>query len=226
MPQSFYVPEGSNGTAFTQDDHNLEMADTVDGLAQKNARMWQLIALVSLSSFFIALGVLIYAVTLPKTVPVVVTVNPEGEAAYAGKIDKSAYGKAAVPDIAKEYQIKRLLSKMHQWVADKEAQHLYIAEAQSIVQSSAVRQLDLFFRSNNPFADFGNRTRSVSIEPPLKQTDRTYIVYFTTVEKHRSGYEGKRIRWSALVNLDQYEPSIENPLGLYITSFDLKAIEE
>jgi type IV secretion system protein VirB5 len=226
MPQSFYVPEGSNGTAITQDDHNLETADTVDGLAQKNARMWQLIALVSLSSFFIALGVLIYAVTLPKTVPVVVTVNPEGEAAYVGKIDKSAYGKTAVPDIAKEYQIKRLISKMHQWAADKEAQQLYIAEARSIVQSNAVRQLDLFFRSNNPFADFGDKTRSISIEPPLKQTEKTYIVYFTTVEKHRSGYEGKRIRWSALINLDQYEPSIENPLGLYITNFDIKAIEE
>ena len=226
MPQSFYASEGSNGTAFTQDDHNLEMADTIDGLAQKNARTWQIIALVSLSSFFIALGVLVYAVTLPKTVPVVVTVNPEGEAAYAGKIDKSAYGKTAVPDIAKEYQIKRLLTKMHQWVADKEAQQLYIAEAQSIVQSSAVRQLDLFFRSNNPFADFGNKTRSISIEPPLKQTEKTYIVYFTTVEKHRSGYEGKRIRWSALINLDQYEPGIENPLGLYITNFDIKAIEE
>jgi type IV secretion system protein VirB5 len=226
MPQSFYVPEGANGTAFTQDDHNLEMADTIDGLAQKNARMWQIIALVSLSSFFVALGVLIYAVTLPKTVPVVVTVNPEGEAAYIGKIDKSAYGKTAVPDIAREYQVKRLLTKMHQWVADKEAQQAYIAEAQSIVQSSAVRQLDHFFRSNNPFAEYGNKTRSISIEPPLKQTDKTYIVYFTTVEKQRSGYEGKRVRWSALINLDQYEPSIENPLGLYITNFDLKAVEE
>jgi type IV secretion system protein VirB5 len=226
MPQSFYVPEGANRTAFTQDDRNLEMADTIDGLAQKNARMWQLIAIVSLSSFFIALGVLVYAVSLPKTVPVVVTVNPEGEAAYAGKIDRAAYGKAAVPDIAKEYQIKRLLTKMHQWVADKEAQQSYIVEAQSIVQSNAVRQLDLFFRANNPFAEFGNKTRSIAIEPPLKQTEKTYIVYFTTLEKHRSGYEGKKIRWSALVNLDQYEPSIENPLGLYITNFDVKAVEE
>jgi hypothetical protein len=52
MSQSFYIPEGSNGTAFAQDDHNLEMADTIDGLAQKNARTWQIIALVSLSSFF------------------------------------------------------------------------------------------------------------------------------------------------------------------------------
>jgi type IV secretion system protein VirB5 len=226
MPQSFYIPEGTNGTAFTRDDHNLEMADTIDGLAQKNARTWQIIALVSLSSFFVALGVLIYAVTLPKTVPMVVTVNPDGEASYIGKIDNSAYGKTAVPDIAREYQVKRLLTKMHQWVADKEAQQTYIAEAQSVVQSSAVRQLDHFFRSNNPFAEYGNKTRSISIEPPLKQTDKTYIVYFTTIEKLRSGYEGKRVRWSGLINLDQYEPSIENPLGLYITNFDIKAIEE
>jgi hypothetical protein len=113
MPQSFYVPEGTNGTTFIQNDQNLERADTIDGLAQKNVRMRQIIALVSLSSFFIALGVLIYAVTLPKTVPVVVTVNPEGEAGYVGKIDKSSYGKTAVPDIAKEYQVKRLLTKMH-----------------------------------------------------------------------------------------------------------------
>jgi type IV secretion system protein VirB5 len=226
MPQSFYVPEGANGTAFTQDDRSLETADTVDGLAQKNARMWQIIALVSLSSFFISLGILVYAVTLPKTVPVVVTVNPEGEAAYAGKIDKSAYGKTAVPDVAKEYQIKRLLTKMHQWTADKEAQQSYIAEARSIVQSNAVRQLDLFFRSNNPFTEFGDKTRSVSVEPPLKQTEKTYIVYFTTLEKHRGGYEGKKIRWSALVNLDRYEPGIENPLGLYITNFDIKAVGE
>jgi hypothetical protein len=50
MPQSFYVPEGANGTAFTQDDHNLEMADTIDGLAQKNARMRQIIARVPFGS--------------------------------------------------------------------------------------------------------------------------------------------------------------------------------
>jgi type IV secretion system protein VirB5 len=227
MPQSFYASEGTNGTAFTQEGiRNLEMADTVNGLAQKNARMWQIIALVSLSSFFIALGLLIYTVNLPKTVPVVVTVNPEGEASYIGKIDKANYGNTTVPEIAREYQIKRLLTKMHQWVIDKEAQQSYIAESMSIVQSSAVRELDRFYRENNPFADFGNKTRSVSIEPPLKQTDKTYIVYFTTTEKNRSGYDGKKIRWSALINIDMYEPSPDNPLGIYITNFDIKPIEE
>jgi type IV secretion system protein VirB5 len=226
MPQVFYASEGTNGTAFTQDEKNLETADTINGLAQKNARTWQIIALVSLASFFISLGILIYAVNLPRTVPVVVTVNPEGEASYIGKIDKSQYGSSSVPDIAREYQIKRLLNRMHQWVIDKEAQQAYISEAMSIVQSNAVWQLDLFFRSNNPFANLGDKTRSVSIEPPLKQTERTWIVYFTTVEKNRSGYETKRTRWGALVNIDSYEPTPENPLGVYITNFDIKSVEE
>jgi type IV secretory pathway TrbF-like protein len=115
---------------------------------------------------------------------------------------------------------------MHQWVIDKEAQQAYISEAMSVVQSNAIRQLDLFFRSNNPFASLGDKTRSVSIEPPLKQTEKTWIVYFTTVEKNRSGYETKRTRWSALVNIDSYEPSPENPLGIYITNFDIKSVEE
>jgi type IV secretion system protein VirB5 len=226
MAQLFYASEGTNGTAFTEDDRNLETADTINGLAQKNARTWQIIALVSLASFFISLGILIYAVNLPRTVPVVVTVNPEGEAVYAGRIDKSLYGSASVPDIAREYQIKRLLNRMHQWVIDKDAQQAYISEAMALVQSSAARQLDLFFRSNNPFTHLGERTRSVLIESPLKQTEKTWIVYFTTIEKNRSGYETRRTRWSALVNIDSYEPTPENPLGIYITNFDLKSVEE
>jgi type IV secretion system protein VirB5 len=225
VPHVFYSNDGTNGTAFSQDDNNLELADTVNGIAQKNARMWQIIALVSLSSFFISLGILIYAVNLPKTVPVVVTVNPEGEAAYIGKINKSQY-KNYIPDIAKEYQIRRFLTKMHLWVIDREAQQSYVGEAMSVVQGSAIRELDIFFRANNPFTSLGDKTRSIVFEPLLKQTEKTYVVFFTTVEKNKSGFETVKIRWSALVNIDLYEPSPENPLGIFITNFDIKPMEE
>jgi type IV secretion system protein VirB5 len=226
MPQLYYASSGTNGTSFTQDDNNLEIADTINGLAQKNARTWQIIALVSLTSFFISLGILVYAVNLPKTVPVVVTVNNEGEAAFIGRIDKTRYGDTSVPDIAKEYQIKRLLSRMYQWIIDREAQQAYISEAMSLVQSGAVKELDLFFRADNPFASFGEKTRSITIEPPLKQTEKTWIVYFTTIEKNITGYETRKVRWSALINLDLYQPRPENPLGIYITNFDIKHVEE
>jgi type IV secretion system protein VirB5 len=187
--------------------------------------MWQIIALVSMASFFISLGVLVYAVNLPKTVPVIVTVNPEGQAAYVGRVDKSLYGNNSIPEIAKEYLITRILTLMYTLVIDRTAQQMYIDEAGAIVQSGAIRQLDLFYRTNNPFIRFGERTRIITIEPPLRQTEKTYIVYFTTAEKDRNGYTTHTARWSALINLDLFEPTVENPLGLYITNFDIKQLE-
>jgi type IV secretion system protein VirB5 len=224
---SFYPPSGDNHSRFTSDPADLALADTINGRAQKNARTWQIVALVSLSSFFISLGILGYAVTLPKTVPVIVTVNPEGRAQYVGRVDRSMYSStASVPEAAKLYSMRRLLTTMHTWVIDRDAQEMFIREAQSLVQSGAISQLDLFFRANNPFTGLGEITRSIEIDPPLKQTETTYIAYFTTAEKDRNGYTRKIARWSALINLDLFETTEQNPLGLYIVNFDIKQAEE
>jgi type IV secretion system protein VirB5 len=225
MDGPLYLPAGENVSRFTEDSKGLLLSDTVNGLAQKNARMWQIIALASLSAFFISLAVLVYAVNLPKTVPVIVTVNPEGQAAYVGRVEKSLYGNEAIPEIAKEYLIKRIITLMHILVIDQTAQQMYIDESIAIVQSGAIRQLDLFYRTNNPFVRFGERTRTVTIEPPLRQTEKTYIVYFTTADKDRNGYTVHTARWSALINIDLFEPTVQNPLGLYITNFDIKQLE-
>jgi hypothetical protein len=46
------------------------------------------------------------------------------------------------------------------------------------------------------------------------------------LERNLQGYEGKKTRWSALVNIDDaYEATEENPLGLYITNFNIKELE-
>jgi type IV secretion system protein VirB5 len=224
--RSFYPPDGGNSTAFTQTSKELPLLDTIQGTAQRNARTWQVVALASMSSFFISLILLAYAVSLPKTVPVIVTVSPDGEARYAGKVDRSAYGSTSVPDIAREYQIKKLISRMHSRVIDPQAQRLYVAETQAVVQSGAIRQLDSFYRADNPYDRIGEETRSVLIEPLLKQTDNTFVCYFTVTRRHNNGYELSNDRWSMLVNTDVYEPSPDNPLGIYITNFDLKQITE
>jgi type IV secretory pathway TrbF-like protein len=205
----------------------MALEDSYNGMLTRSARSWQVIALVSLLAFFIALALLAYAATLPKTVPVIVTVDGEGRQRYAGRVDGSYRSRASTPDIAKTYQIKRLITGMHTLHLDKEAQKALVREAQGIVQAGAVSRLDLFFQANNPFVLLGTRTRSVDIDPPLKETDKTWIVYFTTTERSLAGYEGKKTRWSALVNIDDsYEPSEINPLGIYITNFDLKETEE
>jgi type IV secretory pathway TrbF-like protein len=221
---SFFPPSGDNHTKFTGDSKDLALVDTVNGLAQKNARMWQIIALVSLSAFFISLGICAYAVTLPKTVPVIVTVNSEGRASYVGKIDRAIYTSSNIPEVSKLYTIKSLLSFMHTWVIDQAAQQQYISQAQALVQAGAISQLDRFFRANNPYQFIGEVTKSIDIESPLKQTENTYIVYFTATEKFRGGLVKSITRYSALINLEVFEVSEKNPLGLYIVNFDIKQV--
>ena len=217
------VPKNSDG-------YNKEMvaaADTIQGLSQKNARMWQIIALVSLSAFFISLFICFYAVRLPKTIPVIVTVDTNGSATYVGKVDKSYWGKSNIPDHHKTYQVQKLINNMYTWVIDPVAQNSYIKECENICQGTALNQLDTFFRENNPFDFLGLETQTVEMDAPLKQSDRTYVVYYDAI-RYRNGYETNRVRYSALVTIDYFEVTEEtknlNPLGVYITSFDIKEV--
>lgn len=214
----------------TKKGFNYEMvaaADTIQGLSQKNARMWQIIALVSLSSFFISLFICFYAVRLPRTIPVIVTVDTDGNATYVGKVDKSYWGKSSIPEHHKTAQVKKLISNMFTWVIDSNAQQQYIKECENICQGSALTQLNTFFLENNPFDWIGTRTKKVFLEEPLKQTDKTYVIYFN-VTTYNNGRDYGTQRYSALITLDSFEVTEQtknlNPLGVYITSFDIKEI--
>lgn len=211
-------------------DFNVEMvaaADTILGTAQKNARMWQIIALVSLSSFFISLFICFYAVRLPKTIPVIVTVDTNGNATYVGKVDKSYWGKSNIPEHHKTYQVQKLISNMYTWVMDANAQNQYIKECENICQGAALNQLDNFIKTNNPFDWLGIRTQAVKMDAPLKQTENTYVVYYDVVT-YQQGRHLQTKRYSALINLGYYEVTEEtkllNPLGVYITSFDIQPV--
>lgn len=206
------------------DVDTVGMADTIQGLSQKNARMWQIIALVSLSSFFISLGICFYAVKLPKTVPVIVTVDTQGQATYVGTVNRSYWGRDKIPENAKTYQIKRLIANMYTWVIDRNAQNSYIHECETIIQGNAVSLLDSFFSENNPFNWIGVKTQSVIMEEPLRQTDKTYVIYYNVITL-KNGHEESNRRYSALVTLDFYQGIPEsNPLGIFITSFDIKEV--
>lgn len=225
MPSLFNIPDADPVTSFNSDKpgkNAVLMASTIQGNYQRNAVMWQIIALVSLLSFFISLGIIVYAIHLPKTVPVVVTVNGEGRASYVGAIDKGSYGRQSIPEIAKVYQIKHFIERMNTWVVDRNGQNILIKDAQSVVQEGAIGQLDSFFRANNPFNNFGQRIRIVKMEEPLRQSENLYYVRFETILKTASGDTIANEPWTMLVTLGYYQPSPSNPLGLYITNFDLK----
>lgn len=224
MARSMYVPEGQPVTAFNGDEKGVALMDTHEGLAQKNSRMWQIIALVSLSAFFLALGVNIWAVNLPKTVPVIVSVNGDGRADYIGKVDKASYNTSQIPDIHKYYQIRTLIESMFTWYTDAEAQQKAVETAERIVQQGAVQQLDQFFTRNNPFQNMGKLISVVDIEPPMKQTENTFITYFDVTLKTTGGTEAQKTRYSILTTIGYFSMSVENPLGVYVTNFDVREI--
>lgn len=213
----------------TKEVDALTMVDTIAGMSQKNARMWQIIALVSLTSFFISLGILIYAVNLPKTIPVIVTVDSSGNASYIGKVDQNYRGNTDIPEQHKTSQIKKLVTNMYTWVIDRNAQRQYMEIATSLCQGNAIQQLNTFFKENNPYDWIGFKTKTVNLEEPMKQTENTYVIYYEVVTL-KNGIKEKVERFSALMTLDLYEVTEatkdENPLGLYITSFDIKPVTQ
>jgi type IV secretion system protein TrbF len=225
VSKSQFIPEGEIETPFNMNVQGLAALDNFNGINQKNARTWQVIALVSLSSFFISIVLLTFAIRMPKTVPVIVTVAPNGEATYVGKVDRSLYNSSRIPENAKLFQMETLIERMFMRTIDRSAENLYIKEAGAIVQDGAVKQLDSYYRANNPFTDIGSRIVSVDIEPPLRQTDKTYIVYFNTTTKNSGGYELFKERYSMLITLGYFEASQKNPLGIYVTNFDIKKID-
>ena len=222
---SFNKKQGKGKPGYNEE--MIAAADTIQGLSQKNARMWQIIALVSLSSFFISLGICFYAVTLPKTVPVIVTVDNNGNASYVGKVDSSYWGKSNIPEHHKTSQVLKLITNMYTWSSDYNAQLIFQKECENICQGAAVNQLDTFFIENNPYEWTGVRTQSVKIDAPLKQTSNTYVVYYDVLT-YQQGRLMQTRRFSALVTLGYYEVTEEtktlNPLGVYITSFDIQPV--
>ena len=200
------------------------VADAYNGLQQRTARTWQLIAVVSLVSFFISLGIIIYAVTLPRTVPVIVTVNDEGQAQYVGKIDRKNYGQTAIPEIAKHYQIKKLVTSMYTWITDRNAQKLFINDAAAIVQEGAVGELDIFFRSDNPYSHVGKEVSTAEINSIVSITDNTYLVDFTRTVKTVNGYVIRTEKKRASVVIGYYSATEKNPLGVYVTHFEITDI--
>lgn len=225
-PFNSFSKKKSNG----KPGFNKEMvaaADTIQGLSQKNARMWQIIALVSLSSFFISLFICFYAVRLPKTVPVIVTVDSNGNASYVGKVDSSYWGKSNIPEHHKTSQVLKLITNMYTWSTDANAQNIFQKECENICQGAAVNQLDAFFIQNNPYEWTGIKTQSVKIDPPLKQTSNTYVVYYDVLT-YQQGRLVQTRRFSALVTLGYFEVTEQtknlNPLGVYVTSFDIQPV--
>lgn len=225
MGSKFYQPEGVNSTPFNS---MLNEYDRIIGMQNKENRVWRIIAVCSLLSFFLSLLLLLYAIKLPKTIPLVITVSDWGEAKYVGNVSKISYSNIKVPDIAIQYQIKRFITNMNTITSDPQVMKKNINDCYNMLSASAQFKLSNLLKEDNPFNKFGSIKQEVIIESILRLSSQSYQVDYIQSQVTLTGIVKERTRYRAVISTELLEPpenkKIENPLGIYISDFDFTKI--
>lgn len=227
MSVKIFTGAGTNSTPFNS---MLNEYDRIIGMQNKENKVWRVIAIASMIAFFLSLGLMFYAIKLPKTVPMVITVSDFGEAKYVGEISKLSYDNIKVPEIAVQYQIRKFITNMRTINSDADVMTQNVKNLYTMLTMTSSQKLSNFLRKENPFNDFGKFKRSVLIESLLKLSENAYQVDFIETKLTPTGGVLDKVRYRAIISIQLLEPpeknKIENPLGIFISAFDISKINE
>jgi type IV secretion system protein VirB5 len=172
--------------------------------------------------FLVCLIFFIYAVSLQKTVPVLVNVMPSGESQYLGEVRQSAT--VQVPEAAIQYQARKFITNLRSVSTDSQVLYNNIDECYSMVTSTYEPVMTRFLREASPFDLVGKVRRSIEIESILKITTNSYQVDWIESTIDPTGNK-KNARVRALITmrvLPTTEQTIKkNPLGIYIENYEM-----
>ncbi len=202
--------------------------DRIIGLQNKENKTWRIIAVASLSFLFLSLLLLLYAIKLPKTIPMVITVSEYGEAKYVGNVSKMSYSNMKVPDIAIQYQIKRFVTNMNTITSDAQVMKQNIRDCYNMLSGDAGLKLSNILKNDNPFDKFGDIKQSILLESILQLSPQSYQVDYIQSKITMTGVVTDRTRYRGIISIALLEPpedkKIENPLGIYISDFDFTKV--
>ena len=202
--------------------------DRIIGLQNKENKTWRIIAVASLSFLFLSLLLLLYAIKLPKTIPMVITVSEYGEAKYVGNVSKLSYSNMKVPDIAIQYQIKRFVTNMNTITSDAQVMKQNIRDCYNMLSGDAGLKLSNILKNDNPFDKFGDIKQSILLESILQLSPQSYQVDYIQSKITITGVVTDRTRYRGIISIALLEPpedkKIENPLGIYISDFDFTKV--
>ena len=193
-----------------------------DAVKEKTA--WKRVGLFSLILFVISVYIYFHAVSLQRTVPVLVNVMEWGEARYIGEVREGNTGK--IPEAAIQYQVRDFITKLRVISNDGEVIYRDITQCYEMVTRKGETKMTAELRRDDPFSLVGDLKRVAVIESMLKLSTETYQVDWIETT---SGKEYKKVRMRGLVTVKLLEPSdkkrVKNPLGIYIDDYDFTTIE-
>lgn len=229
-----FLPQGDTTTPFnsTKDGANnlqLNHFDFICGQVINENRILKYVVIVSCLAFFVSIGITLYAVSLPESIPVLVTMNDFGEASYVGAVSRRNFQNYSVPELAVQYQVKKFVSLAHTLSTDKAVMKKNVSATYHLLTATTASKYSTLLKENNPFADFGSKTREVEFQTePLQLSKDTYQVDYQVKSRMLTGSVIDDVRMRAVVSVKVMRPSDEdikdNPLGIYITAFDFKEV--
>ena len=226
--QKSYPPKGTNSTPFNP---QLQHFDMICGQVMKENVILKLALVVLI--FIIAvlsIGISFFLTKRTQVIPAIVTMNDFGQAQYVGEVSRKNFQNFNIPEVAMTYQVKDFINIYKSLSSDKAVVKRNIEKAYHLLTAVSASKYSTLLREDNPYKDFGDHTREVEFETePLKISKDTYQVDYRLITRTLTGVIIKDIRQRAVITIKALNPTEEdiqdNPLGIYITDFDIKDIK-
>ena len=207
----------------------LMIYEQIERDKRKSENRFKIFAYISIVGFALSLIVMVWAINLPKTVPVLVSVNDFGEAKYIGEINRINYSGIKVPEVAIEYQIRKFVTNKFTIPGDAEVLRNNLKECYSCLTRDTSSKLSAELKEHNPLKDVKDIRKKVDIESVLKTTKNTYQVDFTITQSSPNDMNKVTVRMRGLLTMVLLEPHEEdkilNPLGIYFNADDFTEIK-
>lgn len=227
MSSKNFLPKGTNDTPFNP---QLAHFDLICGQIINENKLFKFVVVVAVLSFLLSIGICIYAVSQPDSIPVLVTMNDFGETQYLGPVSRKNYQNFNVPEVAVHAQVKDFINLVNTLSTDKTVMRKSVNKTYHLLTSTTAQRYSTLVKEDNPFKEFGSRTKEVLFQTePLKVSQDTYQVDYQVVTRQLSGQLMSNEAFRAVISVKMLQPSEEdikdNPLGIYITAFDMKPID-
>lgn len=229
MPNKNYLPSGDNSHEkfYPQLDH----FDFICGQIMKENRLLRFVVIISCIAFFLSIAVTFYAVNVPDSIPVLVTMNDFGEAKYIGPVSRKNYQGFSVPEAAIQYEVKDFVNMYFTLSTDVTVMRKNNSKIYHFLTATTASKFSRLVKETDLYKSFGEKTREVFFETePLRLSNDTYQVDFQSVTRNLDGNISEKKYYRIVISIKTLDPSEDdikdNPLGIYITNFDFQEIEK
>lgn len=196
------------------------------GSSRVQAKNWRLVAILALIAALLLAILSIISLSLKQNNVFVAEVSKSGQIVNVVPL-KEAYH----PTVAqKQYFIVNFIKLIRQVPMDPVAAKQNWLSAYYYLTGRSAKILDNFLKENNPLDILGKKTVTVEINSINPVSDKTFQVNWSEKTIDITGEEEQEQNFSGVFSIMVKQPTTEdailhNPLGIYITDFNISAGE-